>query len=81
MCPADTNYDYINLTGFDNASQMGDVRLNGTVIGTSSLIFSDLDINTDFSGTRFGAFDNDGGVMVMQLDFCEPINIRLYNQA
>jgi len=74
-CPADTNYDYITLTGYDSGIQMGDVRLNGTVIGTSTLVFSDLDINTDFSGNRFGAFDNDGGVFVMRLDFCEPTDI------
>ena len=75
-CPANTTYNYINLSGYDNATGMGDVRVDGVVVGRSELIFSDLDVSTDFSGTRFGAFDNDGGTFLMKLDFCQPMAIN-----
>ena len=54
----------------------GNVFLNGLLIGEYEFLFSDVDVSNDGSGVAFGAFDNDGGVMLMSIDFCEPTFIN-----
>jgi len=77
-CGADELFDYISLdvTGASAAGlDIGVVELNGTKIGTYEFLFSDLDISTDGNGTTFGGFDNDGGTMLLSMEFCEPLTI------
>ncbi|MEM9821306.1 MAG: T9SS type A sorting domain-containing protein [Bacteroidota bacterium] len=78
-CPADTEFDYINLDqSGTNAEGLptGTVELNGTKIGTYDFLFSDLDVSNDGNGTTFGGWDNDGGTMLLQLNFCSPIEVQ-----
>jgi hypothetical protein len=75
--PAET-FDHISLdeTG-TTAGGLGEgtVSLDGTKIGTYEFVFSDLDVSTDGRGTTFGGFDNDGGTMLLRMDFCSPLTI------
>ena len=79
-CPAGTEYSLINLTnGSDEDNDgldEGDIYLNGVCIGDFDVVYSDLDVNEDVSGTQFGGFDNDGGVYLLQLDFCNGIDVH-----
>ncbi len=49
---------------------------NGVCLGTYEFLFSDLDIRNDGQGTTFGGFDNDGGTMLLQVDFCDPLFVN-----
>ncbi|NNE15879.1 MAG: hypothetical protein HKN51_12925, partial [Saprospiraceae bacterium] len=75
-CDVGSTYEYINLKNFDMTTMTGEVELNNVLVGTSELLFSDLDIREDFAGTTFGGFDNDGGTFLMKLSFCEPISFE-----
>ncbi len=78
MCTGSDTYKFIKLT---NKSGTGtgataDIELNDVLIGTATVLFSDLDINEDLSGTQFGGYDNDGGTYLLELEFCQPINVE-----
>ena len=75
MCDAGDEFEYINFQDFDAATQMGTATINGTPVGTISVLFDDVDINVDTRGTQFGAFDNDGGTALLRIDLCEPTAI------
>jgi len=76
-CGPNTSFEYLRLA---NASGSGtgstaDVMLNGILYGDAEVLFSDLDINEDLSGATFGAFDNDGGTFLLQVNLCAPLPI------
>ena len=79
-CPAGTDYSLINLqNGNDDDGDgldEGEIYINGVCVGQFDVVYSDLDVREDVSGTQFGGFDNDGGVYVLQLDFCDPLAIQ-----
>ena len=77
-CGPDETYEYLTLA---NATGSGtgttaDVLLDGVLYGDAEVLFSDLDINEDLTGAKFGAFDNDGGVFLLQVNLCEPITLQ-----
>lgn len=78
-CPTESTFDYISLdqdgtnpSGFP----MGTVNLDNVLIGTYEFLYSDLDVSEDGNGTTFGGWDNDGGTLLLQLDFCDPLTIQ-----
>jgi len=77
-CPADNSYEYISLVNGSgqDAGDSGDIELNGVVVGDFAIVSSDLDVSVDVNGTQFGGWDNDGGTLELQLNFCEPINAQ-----
>ena len=79
-CPAGSEYSLISLSGgSDNDGDgldEGEIFLNGVCIGAFDVVFSDLDLREDVSGTTFGGADGDGGVYLLELDFCEPQTIN-----
>ena len=62
----------LDQTGMNVAGlPVGIIEVNGVCIGQYEFEFSDLDVNLDGNGTKFGGFDNDGGSMCLRIDFCE----------
>lgn len=78
-CSVGTYYEFVNLnqTGstMDNLPY-GIVEINGVCYGQYEFIYSDLDVNLDGNGTKFGGFDNDGGTMILRIDFCESLPVH-----
>ena len=75
MCDAGDEFEYISFQDFDATTQTGTATINGTPVGTITVLFEDVDINVDTRGTQFGAFDNDGGTALLRVDLCEPTAI------
>ncbi len=80
-CGTNEDFEYINLTNKSGSGTgaTADVELDGTVYGSAEVLFSDLDINEDLSGTTFGGFDNDGGTLLLKLNFSNPLSIQQLN--
>jgi|GEM_PF-3507896 len=80
-CGPDGEFSYISLEGYDDATNTGFIELDGAEYGTFEVLTGDngqdgeLDVNVDANGQIFGAFDNNGGTLLMKLEFCEPLSI------
>ena len=80
-CGPNENYEYLTLA---NATGSGtgttaDVFLNGVLYGDAEVLFSNLSINEDLSGSAFGAFANGAAMeetFVLQVNLCEPITVQ-----
>ncbi len=80
-CGPNEAFRYLTLT---NRSGTGtgataDVNLNGVLYGTAEVLFSDLSISEDLSGSAFGAFANGNTAQetfLLQIDLCDPISVQ-----
>ncbi len=79
-CGTNEDFEYLNLVNKmgSGTGATADVELDNVLVGSAEVLFSDLDINEDLSGTTFGGFDNDGGTYLLKLTFCEPISVQQF---
>jgi len=80
-CPDGQSYRYLTLanrsgTGTDATA---DVFLNGQLYGDATVLFSNLSVSEDLSGSKFGAFASgrtSEETFILQVDLCAPISIQ-----
>ena len=77
-CGPDERLRYLTLTNQTGSGTgaTADVNLDGVLYGTAEVVFSDLSINEDLSGSAFGAFAQDDESFILRVDLCEAITVQ-----